>query len=139
MPLSKSSSQFIGLFPDRRLIVVAGCNGDDSGSAEPASDTSAQEADGNTLPTAPDSERVDLKEPSFADPTTVDNPLFPISELHSALLLGNDEGNPLRIETVLLPEPKVIDVDGEQVETLVPRAQAMALAILRLPPAPDRP
>ncbi len=103
-------------------LVAAGCNGgdsDDAGSAEPASDTSAPEADGNTLPTAPESQRVDLEEPSFADPTAVDNPLFPISELHSALLLGNDEGHPLRIETVLLPEPKVIDVDGEQVETLV--------------------
>jgi hypothetical protein len=58
-------------------------------------------------------------EPTFSDPTTVDNPLFPISELHSAVLLGNDEGNPLRIETVLLPEPKVIDVNGRKVETLV--------------------
>jgi hypothetical protein len=58
-------------------------------------------------------------EPTFSAPTTVDNPLFPISDLHSAILLGNDEGNPLRIETVLLPEPKVIDVDGQKVETLV--------------------
>jgi hypothetical protein len=58
-------------------------------------------------------------EPTFSVPVNVDNPLFPISELHSAVLLGNDEGNPLRIETVLLPEPKVIDVDGQKVETLV--------------------
>ncbi|HET6833075.1 MAG TPA: hypothetical protein VFH30_04345 [Acidimicrobiales bacterium] len=57
-------------------------------------------------------------EPTFSVPTTVDNPLFPISDLHSAILLGNDEGNPLRIETVLLPEPKVIDMGGEEVETL---------------------
>jgi hypothetical protein len=88
----------------------------DAGGAEPAA---AQQSDEQTQPTAPDSQRVDLGEPSFSDPTTVDNPLFPISDLHSAILLGNDEGHALRIETVLLPEPKVIDVDGRQVETLV--------------------
>jgi hypothetical protein len=93
-----------------------GSSSADAGRAEPAA---AQQADERTQPTAPDSERVDLGEPSFADPTTVDNPLFPISDLHSAILLGNDEGHTLRIETVLLPEPKVIDVDGQRVETLV--------------------
>jgi hypothetical protein len=105
------------------LLGATACSGSDgSGSADPGSTEPAaagQPAGEQTLPTAPDSERVDLGEPSFSDPTTVDNPLFPISDLHSAILLGNDEGNPLRIETVLLPEPKVIDVDGEQVETLV--------------------
>jgi hypothetical protein len=91
-----------------------GSDSTDQGStgAAPASDTPTQ-------PTAPDSQRADLVEPTFSAPTTVDNPLFPISDLHSAILLGNDEGNPLRIETVLLPEPKVIDVDGQKVETLV--------------------
>jgi hypothetical protein len=91
-----------------------GSNAADQGptDAAPASDTPTQ-------PTAPDSQRVDLVEPTFSAPTTVENPLFPISDLHSAILLGNDEGNPLRIETVLLPEPKVIDVDGQKVETLV--------------------
>jgi hypothetical protein len=102
-------------------VLLAGACSDSGGSdaaedgstpAEPPSDTPSQ-------PTVPDSQRVDLVEPTFSTPTTVDNPLFPISELHSAILLGNDEGNPLRIETVLLPEPKVIEVDGEQVETLV--------------------
>ncbi|HEX2405224.1 MAG TPA: hypothetical protein VHM29_11030, partial [Acidimicrobiia bacterium] len=71
------------------------------------------------MPTAPESDRVDTAEPSFSNTTSVDNPLFPISELHSAVLLGNDEGHPLRIETVLLPEPRIIDVDGQKVETLV--------------------
>jgi hypothetical protein len=90
-----------------------------SGSAKDGSTTAAPASDTPTQPTAPDSQRVDLVEPTFPAPTTVDNPLFPISDLHSAILLGNDEGNPLRIETVLLPEPKVIDVDGQKVETLV--------------------
>ncbi len=102
-------------------LVTAACSDSDSSSpADSGSSTSAaQMSDGQTLPTAPDSQRVDLEEPTFSDPTNVDNPLFPISDLHSAILLGNDEGHPLRIETVLLPEPKVIEVDGQQVETLV--------------------
>jgi hypothetical protein len=103
------------------LVTAAACSdSDDSGSSSADSaSSSAQEPDGQTLPTAPDSQRVDLDKPSFSDPTSVDNPLFPISELQSAILLGNDEGHPLRIETVLLPEPKVIEVNGTEVETLV--------------------
>jgi hypothetical protein len=116
------------LRPSRRLIggclaaalAAAACS--DSGGSDSADQGSADAApasDTPTQPTAPDSQRVDLVEPTFSVPTTVDNPLFPISDLHSAILLGNDEGNPLRIETVLLPEPKVVDVDGQKVETLV--------------------
>jgi hypothetical protein len=114
--------------PSRRLLggclaaalAAAACS--DSGSsnsAEQPSTEAAPASDSPTQPTAPDSQRVDLVEPTFSVPTTVDNPLFPISDLHSAILLGNDEGNPLRIETVLLPEPKVVDIGGENVETLV--------------------
>jgi hypothetical protein len=103
-------------------LVIAACSGDSGGSGG-ADDASAQpaasEADTPTQPTAPDSQRVDLDTPSFSDPTAVDNPLFPIGELHSAVLLGNEERHPLRIETVLLREPKVIEVDGQPVETLV--------------------
>jgi hypothetical protein len=116
------------LRPSRKVIggclaaalAAAACS--DSGgsdSADQGSTDAAPASDTPTQPTAPDSQRADLVEPTFSVPTTVDNPLFPISELHSAILLGNDEGNPLRIETVLLPEPKVVDVDGEKVETLV--------------------
>jgi hypothetical protein len=68
---------------------------------------------------APASELVDLAEPSFLDPTNVTNPLFPISQLHSALLLGNIDGHLFRTETTLLPETKTIDLNGQQVEALV--------------------
>jgi hypothetical protein len=104
------------------LLVAAACSDPGgsgsagSGSNDPAS---AQPSDEQPLPTAPDSDRVDLEQPTFSDPTSVHNPLFPISDLHSALLLGNDEGHALRIETVLLPQPKVITVDGQEIETLV--------------------
>jgi hypothetical protein len=70
------------------------------------------------LPLAPDSERVDLETPGFSNPTKIDNRLFPISNLHSAVLLGNNEGQPIRIETTLMHEPKVIEVDGQTIETL---------------------
>jgi hypothetical protein len=79
----------------------------------------ADEALPTLLPLAPDSKRVDLEAPTFSDPTTVDNPLFPISNLHSAVLLGNNEGQPIRIETTLMHEPKEIDLDGTVIETLV--------------------
>jgi hypothetical protein len=101
-------------------LVAAACNdsgGSDSGSG--STTTEAETVASVTLATVPRSERVDLDTPNFADPTTVDNPLFPISNQHSAVYLGNDEGNPLKVEVTLLPETKVIEVDGEQTEVLV--------------------
>jgi hypothetical protein len=52
---------------------------------------------------APASRRVDLRRPAFSKSTEIDNPLFPISRLHSALLLGHVDGKPFRTETTLLP------------------------------------
>ncbi len=71
------------------------------------------------LVTAPDSERVDLGAPTFSDPTNVTNPLFPITDLHSAILMGKIDGLSFRAETTLLAETKTIEWDGRQVETLV--------------------
>jgi hypothetical protein len=69
-------------------------------------------------PTAPRRDRIDLETPSFSNPTKVDNPLFPIGDLHSAILLGNDEGRSLRIETTLLPGTKTIQWKGKKIKTL---------------------
>ena len=77
-----------------------------------------EETQPTLLPLAADDQRVDLEPPRFSDPTTVDNPLFPISDLHSAVLLGNNEGHPIRIETTLMPYTVTIDVDGQPVEAL---------------------
>jgi hypothetical protein len=71
------------------------------------------------LPTAPESDRVDLATPSFSNPTKVTNPLFPISRLFRVILLGQAEGVPFRAETTLLPDTRTIDLDGKPVETLV--------------------
>jgi hypothetical protein len=70
-------------------------------------------------PTAPRNDRVDLTTPSFSNPTNVDNPLFPIGDLHSAILLGNDEGHALKIETTLLPGTKTIEWKGKKIKTLI--------------------
>ncbi|HET6917934.1 MAG TPA: hypothetical protein VFI46_00550 [Jiangellaceae bacterium] len=102
------------------VLVAAACS--DSGGSDAGSGSATTEAETVapvTLATVPRSERVDLDTPTFSDPTTVDNPLFPISNQHSAVYLGNDEGNPLKVEVTLLPETKVIEVDGEPTEVLV--------------------
>ena len=72
------------------------------------------------LPVAPESDRVDRAAPPFSDPTTVTNPLFPISDLHSAILNGHVDSKPFRTETTLLPDTRIIEwTDGQRVETLV--------------------
>ena len=72
------------------------------------------------LPLAPESERVDLTMPPFSNPTEVTNPLFPISDLRSAILSGRVDGKPFHTETTLLPQTRVIEwSDGRQVEALV--------------------
>jgi hypothetical protein len=69
------------------------------------------------LEVAPDSARVDLQQPVFSDPTNVTNPFFPISNLDSVILLGHVDGKPFRTETTLLPDTRVIEWNGQKIET----------------------
>ncbi len=55
----------------------------------------------------------------FSDPTRITNPLFPISRLRSALLLGHVDGKPFRTETTLLPRAETVVWEGQQVRVLV--------------------
>jgi hypothetical protein len=72
------------------------------------------------LPLAPKSDRVDLVAPPFSNPTEVTNPLFPISNLHSAVLNGTVDGKAFRTETTLMPWTRIIEwPEGQRVETLV--------------------
>lgn len=72
------------------------------------------------LPVAPLDKRVDLVAPAFSNPTDVTNPLFPISDLHSAVLNGVVDGKVFRTETTLLPDTRVIQWSpGQCIETLV--------------------
>jgi hypothetical protein len=64
--------------------------------------------------------RVDLVAPPFSRPTEISNPLFPISELHSAVLNGTVDDKPFRTETTLLPTTAVLEwSDGQCVRVLV--------------------
>jgi hypothetical protein len=71
------------------------------------------------LPVAPESKRVDLRVPSFSDPTNVTNPLFPVSRQDSVLMVGHVDGKPFRTEVTLLPEIRIVEWQGRRVETLV--------------------
>ncbi|MEK6275923.1 MAG: hypothetical protein AABM30_11385 [Actinomycetota bacterium] len=70
------------------------------------------------------SERVDLERPSFSDSTNITNPLFPISRLQSALLLGHVDDKPFRTETTLLPGTRTVTWNGEQISVLVSQYMA---------------
>jgi hypothetical protein len=71
------------------------------------------------IPVAPQSERVDLSMPTFSDPTNVTNPLFPISKQDSVLMVGHVDGKPFRTEVTLLPETRIVEWQGQRIETLV--------------------
>ncbi|NOT34453.1 MAG: hypothetical protein HOP12_09815 [Candidatus Eisenbacteria bacterium] len=80
--------------------------------------TAGGDCDG--LPTAPESQRVDLYTPAFPHPTRVTNPLFPIARLDRVLMLGNSHGEALRVETTLLARNRIIELgNGRRVEALV--------------------
>jgi len=72
----------------------------------------------------PASQRVDLTRPTFTNPTNVTNPLFPISTLGSAVLLGQVEGEPFRAETTLLPGTTTVVWAGQRIKTLVSQYMA---------------
>jgi hypothetical protein len=74
---------------------------------------------------APDSARLDLEAAPFSDPTSVTNPLFPISDLHSAILNGHVDGKIFHTETTLLPFTKIIEwTPGQCVRVLVSQYMA---------------
>jgi hypothetical protein len=104
---------------------AGGCR-DDSGSAS-ASGGGQETVTQETIPQpivegiriAPESARVDLAVPTFSDPTDVSNPLFPVSQQASVLLLGRVDGQAFRTEVTLLPETRIIEWQGQPVEALV--------------------
>jgi hypothetical protein len=76
------------------------------------------------IPVAPQSERVDLSTPTFTDPTNVTNPLFPVSKQDSVLMVGHVDGKPFRTEVTLLPETRIVEWQGQRIETLVSQYMA---------------
>jgi hypothetical protein len=66
-----------------------------------------------------DAGRVDLGQPTFSDPTSITNPLFPISQVDQVIQLGEEAGESLRIEVTLLPDTRTIEWNGRPVEAAV--------------------
>ncbi len=62
---------------------------------------------------------VDLDRPTFSNPTEITNPLYPISELDSVVLLGEVDDLPFRSETTLLPFTETVVWDGTPVEVVL--------------------
>ena len=52
------------------------------------------------LEVAPEADRVDLAVPTFSHPTEITNPLFPVSDQASVLMLGEVDGLPFRTEVL---------------------------------------
>jgi hypothetical protein len=92
-------------------VLLGACGDDSNGTAKPAPTT--------TLATAPERDRVDLAEPTFSRPTEITNPWFPISEVTQVIQLGEEGGAAVRNEITLLPDTKVIEWNGRQIETRV--------------------
>ncbi len=95
------------------VCLVAGC----ASGRTPVDSPSAESSP--ALQTAPDSARIDLEMPTFSDPTTIANPLFPISDLTQVVQVGTEGDVALRHEITLLPEIKTIEREGQQIDTLV--------------------
>jgi hypothetical protein len=108
------------------VLTLTACDGGDSSSRK------SQEAPGGSASftstacgtysgrgCAPSAARVDLQRPTFSKPTEITNPLFPIGNLRSAVLLGHVDDKPFRTETTLLPGARTVVWEGERVPVLV--------------------
>ncbi len=58
---------------------------------------------------APDSKRLDIKAPTFSNPTEITNPLFPISDLQSVIFSGHIDKQRFHTETTLLPQTRMVE------------------------------
>lgn len=106
-------------------LLAGACTGDGGEPGPPGGDpVKIPQPDVGGLDVASDDKRVDLYMPSFSDPTNVTNPLFPVSSQESVLLLGHVDGKPFRTEVTLLPETRIIEWQGQRVETLVSQYMA---------------
>jgi hypothetical protein len=109
------------------LALAASACGEGGGSPRPAASTAAtnaatcvknEQGDG-CLPIRPQSQRVDLGQPSFSNPTAVTNPLFLKSGLSQVIQLGEEGGDRLRFEVTQLPRTRTVEWKGRKVPTRV--------------------
>ncbi|HEX6401131.1 MAG TPA: hypothetical protein VF108_11790, partial [Actinomycetota bacterium] len=109
------------------VVSVAACTSDDrppAASPRAPVRTIPQPPEPPHLATAPADDRVDTGMPTFSDPTTITNPLFPVSSQRSVLMLGHVDGLPFRAEVTLLPYTRIVEWEGQRVETSVSQYNA---------------
>ena len=106
------------------ILAVAGCTSNVTPAVSSASPETIPQPIVDGLAVAPASERVDLTMPTFTHPTEVTNPLFPVSAQRSVLFLGHVDGEPFRTEVTLLPFTRIVEWQGQRVETLVSQYMA---------------
>jgi hypothetical protein len=63
---------------------------------------------------------------AFSNPTEVTNPLFPSSRLEQTVYMGQDEGDPLRVEVTRLPGSKRLNLNGTPVDAV--KVQFLAIS-----------
>lgn len=127
--LAMTSFQGIGgVAQSQPVASSAGAAGCDATASTPVPQPTPEELDAaglGDIPLAPDSARRDLVAEPFSDPTAVTNPLFPIAELHSAILNGRVDGLPFYTETTLLPFTRILEwTPGQCVRVLVSQYMA---------------
>lgn len=109
------------------VVLMAGACSGSAGGSEGAGagdcvrvvDEETGETGKDCLPLAPESDRVDLAEPTFSDPTEVTNPLHPNSEVDQVIMGGQVDDAPFRTEVSLLPGTKTIKSDGRTVQAII--------------------
>jgi len=119
------------------VFVVAGCSNPSpssspsasaaaGASSSPAASGVAQipQASVTDIEVADPADRVDLAMPTFSNPTEITNPLFPIALQSSNLLVGTVEDQPFRTEVTVLPDTRVVEWEGQQIETVVSQYNA---------------
>ncbi|CAN5253959.1 hypothetical protein BH18ACT12_BH18ACT12_24550 [soil metagenome] len=106
------------------MLALVACDSNQESAAPRASTTSTACGTDSGRGCAAASKRVDLNRPSFSDSTNFTNPLFPISRLHSTLLLGHVDDKPFRTETTLLPGTRTVTWNDEQIPVLVSQYMA---------------
>ena len=105
----------------RLLTFAVGCALLGSGCAAPMIPQPSPPAG---LEVASDAARVDISVPRFSHPTEITNPLFPVSQQASVLMLGHVGGLPFRTEVTLLDETRIVQWEGQSVEVAVSQYMA---------------
>ncbi len=113
---SKNVTRLFAAFLLCALVTLCATSCSDKKSTGP--DTACLDDNGDPLPVAPESERVDLYTPVFTNPLDVTNSLFPAKSQHSYVMLGLSDGEPFRTEVTLLPSTKSITIGGKSVQAL---------------------